>query len=48
VLLENDGPMLRHGLQELHGARLTIPRRPTDQPNPMFLEERYEEFRVAG
>lgn len=48
VLEEIDGPMLRHGIQELHGARLYIPRRSTDRPNEEFLERRYEAFRAAG
>ncbi len=48
VLAERDGPMLRHGIQELHGSRLIVPRRPTERPDPTFLEERYEEFRAAG
>ena len=41
--------MLRHGLQDFHGARLVVlPRRPDDQPDPVRLEERYEQFRAAG
>ncbi len=48
VLLERDGPMLRHGLQEAHGTRLHVPRRLDQKPSSVHLEERYEEFRVAG
>jgi putative restriction endonuclease len=49
VLLEIDGPMLRHGLQELNNrSLLTIPRRDLERPNASFLEERYERFRAAG
>lgn len=48
VLREVDGPMLRYGLQATHGTKLVIPRRPTDQPRPAFLEARYEEFRAAS
>jgi putative restriction endonuclease len=29
VLEEHDGPMLRHGLQELHGGRIQTPRGPS-------------------
>lgn len=48
ILLEVDGPMLRHGLQELHGGRLmALPSRRQDQPDPERLEERYVEFRTA-
>src|SRR5512144_2289313 len=49
VLAEVDGPMLRHGLQDLHRANLAVPpRRTQDQPDPARLEERYERFRAAG
>lgn len=45
VLDEIDGPMLRHGLQEMNGVRLFAPRRRDARPDPMALEERYEAFR---
>jgi len=48
VLKEIDGPMLRHGLQEMKGIRLTVPRARDAQPDRQRLEERYEEFRAAG
>lgn len=48
ILAEIDGPMLRHGLQGLHGGRLITPRAERDKPNRGFLEERYEQFRQAG
>ena len=49
ILLEHDGPMLRHGLQDLHGAPLmVVPRRDTERPDPERLEARYEQFRAAG
>jgi putative restriction endonuclease len=48
VLDESDGPMLRHGLQEAHGARLLVPRSPTDRPDRERLEERYELFRRSA
>jgi putative restriction endonuclease len=47
VLTEIDGPMLRHGLQEMHGSRLLLPRSRHDHPDPSRLEERWEEFRAA-
>jgi putative restriction endonuclease len=47
VLEEHDGPMLRHGLQELHGGRLALPRSPRNRPNREYLAERFERFRVA-
>jgi putative restriction endonuclease len=48
VLREGDGPMLRHGLQGFHGARLEVPRVSQWRPNAAYLEERYEAFRRAG
>jgi putative restriction endonuclease len=48
VLTEVDGPMLRHGLQEMHGSAIYLPRLRRDQPDPSRLEERYEQFRSAA
>lgn len=47
ILDEIDGPMLRHGLQEVHGARLVLPRQVEQRPNREFLSERFERFRAA-
>lgn len=44
VLLEIDGPMLRHGIQEVHGWRLGLPRRVADLPSPDLLARRYAAF----
>jgi putative restriction endonuclease len=48
VLEEVDGPMLQHGLQEMHGRHLYVPRRPDQRPDKGALEERYELFRSAA
>lgn len=48
VLIEVDGPMLAHGLQELHGARIVVPRKELQRPNAEFLATRYDMFRRAG
>lgn len=48
VLEEVDGPMLQHGLQEFHGARLHLPANVRDHPDPTGLERRYEEFRATA
>jgi putative restriction endonuclease len=49
ILTEKDGPMLTHGLQELDGRTLMkVPRSKSKQPNPEFLQIRYEGFRAAG
>lgn len=45
VLDQEDGPMLIHGLQGFHGARLLVPGRSTAQPDRRLLEERYGRFR---
>jgi putative restriction endonuclease len=47
VLKEHDGPMLLHGLQELHGTVLTLPRQATLYPNKGYLAERFRRFRAA-
>lgn len=47
VLRETDGPMLRHGLQEMAGLTLHVPRAKASRPNREALEERFETFRAA-
>ena len=47
VLDEHDGPMLRHGLQELHGGCIQTPRRTEHLPNRAYLEERFARFEAA-
>jgi putative restriction endonuclease len=44
LLLEVDGPMLRHGLQEMHGRALTTPTRRRDRPDPERLDQRFSQF----
>lgn len=48
ILDEIDGPMLRHGLQEMNGIRLLVPRARAARPSSDAIEERYERFRAAG
>ncbi|MFG3441970.1 HNH endonuclease [Nonomuraea sp. NPDC047897] len=48
ILEEVDGPMLKHGLQEMHALRIVVPGRRADRPDRELLEERYERFRTAG
>lgn len=45
---ETDGPMLLHGLQEMDGRGLTLPKRPADRPSKDRLAERFEEFKSAS
>ncbi|MEJ7756744.1 MAG: HNH endonuclease [Nocardioidaceae bacterium] len=44
ILREIDGPMLRHGIQEMHDATLTVPRLRSARPNEAWLDERYSTF----
>jgi putative restriction endonuclease len=44
VLAEVDGPMLKHGIQEMQGARLTLPLKESEWPSRDALARRYEEF----
>ncbi len=46
ILDESDGPMLRHGLQDLHGQRIHLPRR-DKRPDPEHLTRRLELFENA-
>jgi putative restriction endonuclease len=48
LLQEVDGPMLRHGLQEMHGRELFLPMKPALAPDRERLKRRYEEFLGAG
>ena len=48
VLAESDGPMLLHGLQELHEKRIIIPHRNQDRPDPERLDRRFKEFLKVG
>ncbi len=48
VLSEVDGPMLRHGLQDVHGWRLEVPKRVVERPDHDRLAQRYERFRRTG
>ncbi|MFI5394607.1 MAG: HNH endonuclease [Candidatus Binatia bacterium] len=48
ILEEIDGPMLRHGLQEIAGQLIHLPRDQRLRPRSDLLEERYEMFRKVG
>ena len=48
VLIEIDGPMLKHGIQEMHGVRLTLPHSAGARPDRERLDQRYEQFLAAG
>lgn len=48
ILRERDGPMLRHGLQGMHGQRLHVPGRQEHRPSREALEWRFGIFRSGG
>lgn len=45
LLDEEDGPTLVHGIQELHGRQIVLPRTTRYRPDPERLHVRYEEYR---
>lgn len=47
ILEEHDGPMLRHGLQEMHGSMICVPGSADLKPRREYLAERYERFLAA-
>jgi len=49
VLSETDGPMLRHGLQGMHGQRIQLPISMALRPSLRLLEQRHRRFlELAG
>jgi putative restriction endonuclease len=44
VLIEVDGPMLRHGIQDVHGWTLEVPKRVAERPDQDLLEQRWRVF----
>jgi len=44
VLQEADGPMLKHGLQGMHGQRIQLPTRMHLRPSPELLARRHRRF----
>ena len=44
ILEEKDGPMLRHGLQEINDRRIIVPRSTHERPDPERLERRFTSF----
>jgi putative restriction endonuclease len=48
ILLEHDGPMLKHGLIDLHNNPLILPTKDIYKPNREYLEIRYNIFKHAS
>ena len=49
LLEEEDGPTLRHAIQDLHGQAIRVPHREGHRPNVALLTRRYDRFvELAG
>jgi putative restriction endonuclease len=48
ILEESDGPMLLHGLKQMHGQPIQLPRSGADRPDRERLEQRYQRFLRAS
>jgi len=48
LLEEEDGPMLKFGLQKMHDQKLYLPKSKIDWPNPDFLDRRFKEFLIIS
>jgi len=48
ILAERDGPMLKHGLQEIHDSKIHVPTSYKLKPDPERLARRYEEFVIES
>ena len=48
ILDENDGPMLLHGLKELHGGTILLPKQRAYRPDPELLAARYVRFEASA
>ena len=44
LLLEVDGPMLKHGIQEMHGMKIHTPRSASQKPDQELLSITFEKF----
>jgi len=48
LLAEVDGPMLKHGIQEMHGRKIYVPANHKEKPSAEALNFRFESFAVYG
>ena len=48
VLLEKDGPMLQHGLKDLHKTSIVLPKHKIEWPDRDLLDMRYQQFNNAA
>ena len=48
ILSETDGPMLEHGIKEMHKTKLWVPSEVSSRPNPERLDSRFMDFLMSG
>ena len=48
ILEEIDGPMLKYGIQRMHGQEIILPSRRKDWPDRERIEMRFKRFKEAG
>ena len=48
LLVEKDGPTLKHAIQRLHGRPIILPGRRSDHPSIELLSQRYDRFLEAA
>ena len=48
VLQELDGPMLKHGIQQMHNQKIILPGDKTNWPDRERLEIRFNKFKEVG
>lgn len=48
ILEEIDGPMLKHGIQEVNDRPIILPDRKKDCPDKNRLDFRFQKFKKAG
>jgi putative restriction endonuclease len=48
ILNEVDGPMLKYGIQAMHGRSIRLPESPRNQPDRDRLYERFSDFTLAN
>jgi putative restriction endonuclease len=48
LMEESDGPMLRHGLQEMDGRPLALPPKAADRPSQERLAKRFDDFLASS
>ena len=48
ILEEIDGPMLQHGIKEMHGGTIQLPKSKSQWPDRDHLDIRFQQFLESG